>query len=209
MEIEYKGANGLTLKAGSTQLVVDPKLSLVGQKDVKVNEAIEVVTNPQFTVISKEEPKIIIEGPGEYEVSNISIRGVAMKSHYDSELKATSYRLDVAGFRVAVLGHIAGVLNDSQLEELGVIDIVTIPIGGGGYTLDAHEAAAIIRQLDPKIVIPTHYQDKALKYEVPQDGLEGFLKELGATQHDTTEKLKMKAGAPLPAVLTVIELTRT
>lgn len=209
MEIEYKGANGLTFKTGPTQLVVDPKLSLVGQKDLKISDVIEVVTNPQFIVESKEEPKIVIEGPGEYEVSNISIRGVAMKSHYDPEARSTSYRLDIAGFRVAVLGHIAGVLSDSQLEELGVVDLVTLPVGGGGYTLDAHEAAAVIRQIDPKIVIPTHYEDKNLKYEVPQDNLEGFLKELGATQHDTVEKLKMKAGSPLPAVLTVIELTRS
>lgn len=209
MEIEYKGANGLTFKVGSTHLTVDPKLSLVGRKDLNVGGAIEVLTNPRFAAVSAGDPKIVIEGPGEYEVSGISIRGVATKSHYDSESKTVSYRLDIAGFRLAVLGHVAGPLSDSQLEELGVVDIVTLPIGGGGYTLDAHEAAAIIRQVDPKIVIPTHYEDSGLTYEVAQDSLEGFLKELGATQHETTDKLKMKAGSPLPAILTVIELTRT
>jgi L-ascorbate metabolism protein UlaG (beta-lactamase superfamily) len=209
MEIEYKGANGLLIKTGQASLAVDPKLSLVGLKDLKVDGAIEVLTAPLYKVDSSEEPKILIEGPGEYEASNISIRGVAARLHYDSDRMAVCYRLDIAGFRIAVLGHISVPLSEDQLEELGVVDIITVPVGGNGYTLDAHEAAAIVRQIDPKIVIPTHYNDPAIKYEVPQDGLEGFLKELGATQHDTTDKLKLKTGMALPAILTVIEIKRT
>ncbi len=209
MEVEYKGANGLTFKAGSVHLVVDPKLSLVGQKDLKVEGIIEIATHPQFVLLSKTEPKIIINGPGEYEVSGISIRGISARLYHDHNLKTVIFRLDIAGFRVAVLGHAAAPLNESQLEGIGVVDIVTIPVGGNGYTLNAHEAAAIVRQISPKIVIPTHYQDNELRYEVAQDNLEGFLKELGATQHETIEKLKLKPGAVLPSVLTVIELKRT
>ena len=209
MEIEYKGANSLVFKAGPTSLVLDPKLSLVGKKDLKVEGLIELVTNPEFAVNSEAKPKISIEGPGEYEVSGVSIRGVAAKSYSNEESKAVIYRLDIGGFRVAVLGHIKSPLSDSQLEGLGVVDIVTIPIGGNGYTLNAHEAAAIVRQIDPKVVIPTHYKDNDLNYEVDQEDMDGFLKELGATQHDITDKLKMKPGAVLPVVLTIIEIKRT
>lgn len=208
MEIEYKGANGLMFKAGSVGLVVDPKLSLVGQTDMKTEGMIEVVSEPRFTA-AKFKPKILIDGPGEYEVSGISIRGVSAKSHYDPEIKAVIYRLDISGFRVAVLGHVASPLTEDQLETIGVVDIITIPVGGNGYTLDAHEAAAIVRQIDPKIVIPTHYQDTSLKYEVEQNSLDGFLKELGASQHEVSDKLKIKTGSPLPAVLTVIEIKRS
>lgn len=209
MEIEYKGANCLVFKTGSTSLVVDPKLSLVGKKDIKVDGLVELVTDPKFSINSDAKPKITIEGPGEYEVSGISIRGVAAKGYSEEEAKAVIYRLDIGGFRVAVLGHIKNPLNESQLEGLGVVDIVTIPVGGNGYTLNAHEAAAIVRQIDPKVVIPTHYKDDDLHYEVDQDSMEGFLKELGATQHDITDKLKMKLGAVLPVVLTIIEIKRT
>lgn len=209
MEIEYKGANGLVLKAGSIAVVVDPKLSLVGQKDLKVDGTVELVTSPQFTVDSNARPKLLIEGPGEYEVAGISVTGIRASAHYNKEAKAVIYRLDIAGFRVGVLGHVTSPLSESQLELLGIVDIVIIPVGGNGYTLDAHEAAAIIRQISPKIVIPTHYKGSGLKYEVTQDDLSGFLKELGATQHETTEKLKMKAGIALPAILTVIEVQRS
>ena len=208
MEVEYKGANSLVFKSGTTSLVVDPKLSLVGKKDIKVEGLIELVTNPIFAVTDAE-PKITIEGPGEYEVSGISIRGVGANGYSKDEAKVVIYRLDIGGFRVAVLGHIKSPLSDSQLEGLGVVDIVTIPVGGNNYTLNAHEAAAIVRQIDPKVVIPTHYKDEGLHYEVDQDDIDGFLKELGATQHDITDKLKMKPGAVLPVVLTIIEIKRT
>lgn len=205
MEVEYKGANSLHFKTGSVNVYTDPKLSLVGQKDLKVGGSIEVVTELRFKTDAKDTPKLLIEGPGDYEVSGISIKGVAAKSHQDG-LATTIYRLDINGFRVAVIGHVANSLSESQLEELGVIDIMALPVGGNGYTLDAHEAAALVRHIGPKIVIPTHYKAAGLKYEVPQNELEPFLKELGATQHETQEKLKLKAGTALPAVLTVIEL---
>lgn len=208
MEIEYKGANNLVFKSNSTSLIVDPKLPMPGQKGMKIDGVIEVVTQLSLAV-AQANPKILIDGPGEYEVSGISIKGVLAKSHHDPEATTTMYRLDIAGFRVAIVGHVTPILNETQLESIGVVDIVTIPVGGNGYTLDAHEAAAMVRQIDPKIVIPTHYADPSLKYEVNQDGLEGFLKELGATQHEIVDKLKMKNVSPLPAMLTVYEIKRS
>ena len=51
------------------------------------------------------------------------------------------------------------------LLKLGLLDILIIPIGGGGYTLDANDAAKLIRKIDPKVVMPIHYADKALNYQ--------------------------------------------
>ena len=73
----------------------------------------------------------------------------------------------------------------SVLEALGTINVVIIPVGGNGYTLDADDAGTIIRQLNPNIVIPTHFDDGQTKYEVPQDNLEAFEKEMG---HANIEK---------------------
>ena len=82
-------------------------------------------------------------------------------------------------------------LSDEQLEAMGVVDILILPIGGGGYTLDAVDAAKVIRIIEPKIVIPTHYADKSLQYEVPQDELQLFIDELGAPV-ETVPKYKVK-----------------
>jgi hypothetical protein len=98
--------------------------------------------------------------------------------------------------------------DEDQLEALGVVDIVIIPVGGGGYTLDPTAAADLVRQIDPKVVIPIHYADSALKYEVPQDSLQTFVGELGAPV-ETVAKYKLKSAAALPESLTIIEVTRS
>lgn len=207
MEIEYKGANALIIKSGALSVIVDPRLSLVGLKDLKVTGQIELVTDNNFAV--EGDQKILINGPGEYEVSGVSIKGIPAKRHIDeTDQKVSIYQLEIAGQKIAILGHISGLLDESQLESIGVIDILTIPIGDNGYTLDAHEAAKIVGQIDPRIVIPTHYADKGLKYEVPQNDLADFLKELGAQQHEVVDKLKIKKGV-LPVVLTVYEVKRS
>lgn len=206
MDIEYKGANCLVITAKKTTVAVDPKLSAVGLKDVTPKNAVVIAT--QTDLLAQGEDAVIIDRPGEYEVRDVSISGVAaerMIDHDKSQL-ATIYRVTVGDVRFAIVGHVAAPLTEEQLEVLGVVDVVVVPVGGSGYTLDAHQAVSVVRQIDPKVVIPTHYADKALSYEVPQMELEPFVKELGAPQVEKTPKWKLKA---LPEVLTLVELERT
>jgi L-ascorbate metabolism protein UlaG (beta-lactamase superfamily) len=208
MEIEYKGASGLVIKVGQTVVVVDPRLSNLGLKDIKVKDAIELVTEDRFGLHDTE--KLYIGGPGEYEVATVSIKGIAAQRHLDAEGKrSTIYKITAAGYRMAIIGHINEQLSEQQLEEIGVVDIVVVPVGGNGYTLDGHGAAKVIRQIDPRVVIPVHYADKAITYEVPQNELELFTKDMGTTPHEVVEKYKLKIGGNLPEVLTVVELQRS
>lgn len=208
MEIEYKGATAITIKSGSSvNVVVDPKLSSVGLKDLKVADTIELATDTDLAIDNDQ--KILISGAGEYEVSGVSIKGVSVPRFKDTTgRKVTAYRLEVGGVRVAILGHIQEVLDEAQLEEIGVVDILVVPVGGNNYTLDAHSAAKIVNQIDPRIIIPVHYNDKAVKYDVAQDDLAGFLKELSAQEHEVVDKLKVKNGV-IPAARTVYELNRS
>ena len=57
--------------------------------------------------------------------------------------------------------------------------MLVVPVGGNGYTVDPVGALKLIKDIEPKLVIPTHYADKALKYPVPQQDLAGALKEPG------------------------------
>lgn len=206
MDFEYKGGNCVVISAKQATIVVDGKLAGLGLKDVVVKDEIEVATQPEFAT---RECRVSVDMPGEYEVSNISILGVPATRllDFDGSYKATMYRLAFADMTVAVLGHVAMPLTDDQLESLGVVDVLIIPVGGNGYTLDAHHAVEAVHKIDPKVVIPTHYADSALDYEVPQDSLEPFIAELGAA-HEAMPKWKVKNGI-LPETLTVIELTRS
>lgn len=209
-EIEYKGGNGVIISTKKATVVADPKLSLVGLKDIPVKGAIELATESRFAVNSSD-AKIVIEGPGEYGIGDLDITGVAAQRHLDTAadpMASTMYRIDNGEIRIALLGNIYEKLNENQLEELGVVDVVILPVGGGGYTLDPTGATTIIRQIGPKVVIPIHYADANLKYEVPQANLDEFTKELGATVEETS-KYKLKSAASLPASLTVVVVGRS
>jgi len=209
-DIEYKGGNGVIIATKKSTLVIDPKLSEVGLKDIAVKESIELSTESRFA-LNTPTARIVIDGPGEYEVGDFSIRGTTASLHIDapnSEKLGTIYRIEVGDVRIALLGNIAPKLSETQLEELGVIDILIVPVGGGGLTLDATSAASLVRQIEPKAVVPTHYADSAVAYEIPQETLELFVKELGAPQ-EMFAKYKVKAASSLPSVMTVIEVTRS
>lgn len=206
MDIEYKGANCVVITTKKSTVIIDPKLSVVGLKDILPKNAVVIATQSDLLVSAEE--AVVVDRPGEYEVRDISIVGTAAERliDHDKSLNATVYRVTIGDVRFAVLGHVATPLTEDQLEAVGVVDVAIVPVGGSGYTLDAHQAVAAVRQLDPKVVIPTHFADKAIQYEVPQMGLEPFLKELSAPQHEKMSKWKVKG--PLPELLTVVELER-
>lgn len=197
MEIQYYGANCLSLSVKKATITIDDNLTDVGLKSVTKDGDISLYTTQQPSI--KAGPKIVIDQPGEYEVSDISIKGIAAQAHMDEagKKKATMFKIVAEDIRVAVVGHVYPDLNDAQLEALGTIDVLILPVGGNGYTLDGIGALKLIKKIEPKIIIPTHYDDAALKYEVAQVSLEDALKELAMEPKETTPKLKLKAGEVL------------
>ncbi len=209
-EIEYKGANGIIVSSKKASIVVDPKISVAGLKDIPVKDAVELATEARFA-LNADDAKLVIEGPGEYGIADFDIRGVAAQRHLDTEADpkaSTIYRIETSDIRVAVVGNIYEKLSEDQLEAIGIVDVLVIPVGGSGYTLDATGAATLTRQIDPKVVIPVHYADDAIKYEVPQSDIEVFTAELGVPVEEAP-KLKLKNAAALPQTLTVYKLARS
>ena len=208
MELSYRGGNCVEIAVKKETLVIDGKLSLLGFKDITEKDGVYLSTQSDFTIVK--EGAVTIDGPGEYEVRGVSVKGISSERMIDGDgsKQATIYRIVVDGVRIVVTGHVRQPLSDEELEAIGVIDMAIVPIGGGGYTFDAHQAAKVVKQLEPKVVIPTHYADDALKYEVSQEAsVEEFVKELSAA-HETVSSYKIKGGI-LPATLTVMEITRS
>lgn len=194
MELQYFGGNCIKLITKKATVTIDDTLSELGAKAVTKPGDISLFTGAhgQPTV----ESKIIIDEPGEYEVSDVSIQGVAARAHIDEEgtHNATMYKIVMDDVRVAVVGHVYPSLSSAQLEALGTIDLLVIPVGGNGYTIDPVGALKLIKDIEPKFVVPTHYDDKGLKYPVPQQPLEEAVKALAMEPRETTAKLKVKAG---------------
>ncbi len=147
----------------------------------------------------------VVGGPGEYEVSNLLIIGVA--SFHDNEKgavkgKNTIYLIEIDDISVCHLGDLGHALNDEQVEELGNIDVLLVPVGGVS-TINAQLAAETVRQLEPKIVIPMHYKTEAVKREL--EPVDRFLKETGV--HDITPQAKLSVTRTnLPLTMQVVLL---
>lgn len=210
MEIEYKGANCVTIKSKNAVIVTDPT-SNSSTRELSNQDAVVLATQSKFAPAEDQVSAFIIDMPGEYEHKDISARGIPVPAHLRSEDRSqdsTLYRVVMNGVKIAVVGHTVAPIDDDDLENLGVIDVVIIPVGGNGYTLDGRDAATIVRQISPKVVIPTHYDDGQTKYEVTQDSLDDFVKEMGGSL-EKKQALKIKSLSDLPDTTTVYELDRT
>lgn len=207
-EVEYKGGNAVVITTKKTKVMIDPKVSVLGLKDPSVKDAVVLATSSEH-LLRADDMILAIDGPGEYEVSDISIRAVAADRYGVARgtREATIYRIEVGEVRIAVLGNVASELSEAQLEALGVIDMIILPVGGGD-TLNATEAAQLARAIEAKVVIPVHYADAALQYASPQDTLETFKKEYGG-EVEQVPKYKVKAHTALPVAATIIEIARS
>ncbi len=192
MEFQFYGANCVRLTTKKARVIIDDNLADLGLKSVTKAGDIAIFTGVHPAADS--ETHLVIDQPGEYEVSEVSVQGIGARSHMDEEGKqsATIYRIDADDLRVAVVGHIFPELSNAQLESLGTIDILIVPVGNSGYTMDPAGALHLIKEIEPKVVIPTHYDDKAIKYPVGQISLEEALKGLAMEPKETVPKLKFK-----------------
>lgn len=192
MELTFYGANCVRLAGRKAQIVVDDNLVKLGLKAVTKPSDISLRTNQGFP--EHTESVFRAEMPGEYEISGVVIRGIAARAHMDEEgaKNAVIYTIRADDTSVAVIGHIYPELNEDQLEAIGVVDVAVVPVGGNGYTLDGTGALKVIKQIEPKVVIPTHYADRAIRYEMPQQELAEALKNLGMEISEKLPKYKIK-----------------
>ncbi len=192
MDVQFYGANCIRLSNKKASLIFDDNLDELGSTSVTKAGEIALFTGAHGE--PKKDVKLVIDYPGEYEVSNVSIRGVATRGHMEEEgqRSAVIYRMIMDDLKVVVLGHVYPDLSEEQLEAIGMVDVLFIPVGGSGYTLDPVGAMKLIKKIEPKLVIPTHFDDSKIKYPVPQQSLEEALKTLSMEPRETTDKLKIK-----------------
>ena len=109
---------------------------------------------------------------------------------------------ELDGMRLCHLGDLGHQLSDSQVDELGTVDILLIPVGGF-YTIDAKVASQLCDRLKPKVVIPMHY--KTAKCAYPITGVEEFLKGKKEVRRLDASEVEFKPGE-LPATTQIVVL---
>jgi L-ascorbate metabolism protein UlaG (beta-lactamase superfamily) len=191
MDLQFHGANCISLTHKGSRIVIDDNLSDLGVKSVTKADDVALFTGAHGDSAGR----LTFDGPGEYEVGDISIVGIPARAHIDAEgHNATMFKLTAGEQSVLVAGHIYPELSEAQLETIGLVDLLIVPVGGSGYTVDPVGALKLIKEIEPKLVVPTHYDDKALKFPVPQLDLASALRELAMEPKETVSKLKLKPG---------------
>jgi len=183
----------------SADIVIDLFDESIGLKVPNFSADILLVTHDHHdhnNIKAVKNSPFLVTGPGEYEVRGVFIKGIPA-FHDDKEGKErgqnTIYTIEAEEIKFCHLGDLGQKqLTDEQLEEIGAVDVLMIPVGGE-FTISSQEAQRIISQIEPKIVIPMHYQLPKLKLEL--DDVSKFLKAMGKNSVVPQDKLTIKASA--------------
>ncbi|MDP3772466.1 MAG: MBL fold metallo-hydrolase [bacterium] len=196
MIITWYGQACFKIQSGETIIAIDPFAKEIGLTPPRFRSDVALVTHGHPDHANVEtlagEP-FLINGPGEYERAGVNVVGI--ETYHDAVRGAerglnTIYMLVVEDIHIVHLGDFGeGVLRDETLEAIGEADILMIPVGGV-YTIDAEQAARVVKQVEPRIVIPMHYKLPGLT--PPLESVERFLKEMGASKAEPQEKLVIK-----------------
>jgi len=208
MDISWLGHSCFRIRGAQATVITDPYSPDLGYSLGKPTARIVTVSHQHhghsYLKGIGGEPKPLT-GPGEYEISGVLIIG--MTTFHDREKgrkkgKNTVYLMEVDEVSVCHLGDLGHVLTTEQVEELENVDVLLLPVGGVS-TINAPMAAEVVRQLEPKVVIPMHYKTKALNREL--EPVDKFLKEMGVKGITPESKLSLTK-ANLPASTQVILL---
>jgi L-ascorbate metabolism protein UlaG (beta-lactamase superfamily) len=213
MEITWLGHSCFRIKGSHATVITDPYSPTLGYSLGKPTAHIVTVSHQHddhayvegVQGIGGGKPKFIT-GPGEYEVKDVLIIGVA--TFHDAEKgakhgKNTVYLIEIDEVSVCHLGDLGHVLTAEQVEEIDNVDVLLLPVGGM-YTINAATAAEVVRQLEPKIVIPMHYKTEAISWDL--DPVEKFLKEMGVTPPEPQPKLSLnRANLPVSPQVVLLD----
>ena len=209
MEISWLGHSCFRIRGAQTTILTDPYSPGLGYSLGKPTARIVTVSHQHpghsYTQGIGGEPKVVA-GPGEYEVSGVLIIGMA--TFHDGQEgrergKNTVYLMDVDEVSVCHLGDLGHVLNTEQVEEMENVDVLLLPVGGVS-TINATMAAEVVRQLEPKVVVPMHYKTEALKRGL--EPVDRFLKEMGLSEVSSQPKLSVtKTTLPITTQVFLLE----
>lgn len=194
MEITWYGHSCFRLRGKEGTVITDPFGKDAGYEWARPRADLVTVSHEHDNHNAWQrvagDPKVV-HGPGEYEINNIFVTGIG--SFHDNKKGAergrnTIYLIEFEDMRICHLGDLGHTPNEAQAEALSGLDVLFVPVGGM-TALSASQAAEVVSQLEPRVVIPMHYKTKAFAGKL--DGLDKFLKEMGHTTVEEQDALKI------------------
>jgi L-ascorbate metabolism protein UlaG (beta-lactamase superfamily) len=195
MTINWYGEGCFKIVENNITITTDPVESFTGLSAprFKTDIVLRTIMNPlspedDKPVASSEDGTTVLAGPGEYEAKGIHITGWPLMKSSGKDTLRSIFRIKTDDLTVGLLGHLAEFNEPEILEELGDVDILIIP-GGGAPFITQEAAAKLVRQIEPRVVIPCFFKVPGLKRK--SEDVTEFLKELGL-KAEPTEKFSIK-----------------
>lgn len=210
MDITWYGHSCFRItERGQTTIVTDPYYPSIGLPELALKGDLVTVSHDQPGHNAVDLVKgydYVIGGAGEYEIGELFVTGIPMHYH-DEETDSVSYNVAYLfeytnHLTVLHLGDLHHVPDQSTIEQLGEVNVLLVPVGGG-RGLRASQAAEVIALVEPQYVVPMHYAMDGLNIEL--DEVDRFLKTMGVSQAQELESLKVTTSS-LPEQTHVILL---
>ena len=199
MTISWFGQACFRIESKDIRILIDPFSSKIGLRAPRINDQIVLVTHDHDdhnNVADLGPETFVVRGPGEYEKSGVQMVGI--NSFHDNVEGTerglnTIYVVRTEGITLCHLGDLGqDELTSEQIELIGGVDILFVPVGGT-YTIDGKQAVGIVKQIEPKIIIPMHYKVPGNTIK-DLEGPQAFLKEVGIKPEEVeTFKIQAKA----------------
>ncbi len=217
MELIWYGRTCVRLRGRDAVVVTDPYQSVVGPTGRGITGDLVTFSHPdqhklprakgklsrdgQTHLPSSLEDAFVLDGPGEYEVKDVLVTGV--RTYRDDARgaeagKQVAFVVELDGLHTIHLGEIGHLLTEEKLGDIGSVDIACVPLGGA---LSPAKAAALVAQLDPRIVVPMPLCDEEADCA---EVLAKFFHEMGS--EPTTQPKLSVSFSSLPAETTAVLL---
>lgn len=205
MQIHYFGLSSFKIQTKEAVAITDPfdkesgltpprgaaDILILSEKNNKLYNAVSGISGEPF----------MVDDPGEYDLKGVTVTGIPLKQ--DEGRYVTAFLIESEDMRILNLTHIREFnMKEDDVEDLGEIDILILPVGGNSV-MTAKDAAKVVNEVEPKIVIPSHYQISGLS--LPYEKVDGFIKEMGG-KSENMDKLIIKKKDLVPEQVKVITL---
>lgn len=215
MQITYHGHSCFKLKGESGTLVTDPfSDKAVGIPLSRLSADIITISHDHADHNAKDKVKgtanrenpFVIDFPGEYEVGGISVFGT--KTYHDQVEGAERgnnivFKILIDGLSVCHLGDLAHQLDEKQLDSIGMVDVLFLPVGGP-FSLMGDEAIKVANAISPSILIPMHYSDSSYPSDTKCQPLEQFLQSFGMSAEPEDKLIVEKDRLPEEMQLAIL-----
>lgn len=212
VSISSYGQRALLIQGGGQSVLLNPYKAVgcaAGLPEPRVNAGVVLASSE----LADEGARGVASGrflvaPGSYKVGGLNLEGFA-SPHDRIEGRrfgnATIWRWQQGGLDFAHVGATAGPISGADRVLLGRPDVLIIGVGGGDKIYSGEEAAAVVKQLNPRRVIPVQYINGDVPANCDQGGVQPFLNAMGGTTVvNPGRSINLPANLPDTTVITVL-----